>query len=476
MVELNAAPKLTVREIRLFERDVVLRLPFRFGVVTLTAAPQCFARARVRLADGRESWGMAAEMLAPKWFDKNLALSNEDNFDQLRQALAIVGAAYVANGAKTAFGHFAEHYEAQIAAGRTHDLEPLVAGFGPALVDRAVLDGVCRATQVSFYDAVRHNLAGIRGDALTPDLAGFDVSGFLEGLRPPGVIHARHTVGMVDPLDENPTPVGDGLPETLSEIIEYYGIRYFKVKVGGDREADLERLSAIAVLLDKIEDRYYVTLDGNEQYADQDGVLALWQAILGNPELERFAGSIIMIEQPIARGLALATNIDRLAEQKPVIIDESDGEIDAFPRARALGYHGVSSKSCKGLYKSILNAARCRHWNDQAGAERYFMSGEDLTTQAGVSVQQDLALAGLIGIAHVERNGHHYVNGMSGVSEREQQDFVEAHPDLYHRGDGVTRLRIRNGEIAVGSLERPGFAVGAEPDWGAMRDAGVWSA
>jgi len=476
MVELNTAPTLTVREIRLYERDVVLRLPFRFGVVTLTEAPQCFARVRVGLADGREAWGFAAEMLAPKWFDKNLALSNEDNFEQLRQALAIVGAAYVAHGAKTAFGHFADHYEAQIAAGRDNGLEPLVAGFGPALVDRAVLDGLCRAMQVSFYDAVRGNLAGIRGDVLTPDLAGFDLPEFLGGLQPPNVIHARHTVGMVDPLAENPTPVGDGLPETLSEIIEHYGIRYFKVKVGGDREADLDRLSAIARLLDQIDDPYYVTLDGNEQYADQDGVLALWQDILGNPRLARFAGSIIMIEQPIARSLALTTDIDRLAAERPVIIDESDGEIDAFPRARALGYLGVSSKSCKGLYKSILNAARCRHWNDEAGAERYFMSGEDLTTQAGVAVQQDLALAGLIGIAHVERNGHHYVNGMSGISEREQQDFVAAHPDLYHRSDGVTRLLIRNGEIAVGSLQRPGFAVGAEPEWSAMRPTGAWSA
>ena len=90
MVGLNAAPKLAVREIRLFERDVTLRLPFRFGVVTLTAAPQCFARVRVGLADGREAWGLAAEMLAPKWFDKNLSLTNEENFEQLRQALAIV--------------------------------------------------------------------------------------------------------------------------------------------------------------------------------------------------------------------------------------------------------------------------------------------------------------------------------------------------------------------------------------------------
>ena len=75
--------RFSVQEILFFERDVKLRLPFRFGVVTMREAPQAFARARIRLEDGREAWGAAAELLAPKWFDKNPALSNQDNFEQL---------------------------------------------------------------------------------------------------------------------------------------------------------------------------------------------------------------------------------------------------------------------------------------------------------------------------------------------------------------------------------------------------------
>jgi len=32
-----------------------------------------------------------------------------------------------------------------------------------------------------------------------------------------------------------------------------------------------------------------------------------------------------------------------------------------------MGYCGVSPKTCKGLYKSILNRARCQQWNPAEG-------------------------------------------------------------------------------------------------------------
>src|SRR5262245_40946558 len=61
------APVFKVREVRLYEREVRLRLPFRFGVVTLTQAPQAFVRARIELPDGSSHWGAAAELLAQQW-------------------------------------------------------------------------------------------------------------------------------------------------------------------------------------------------------------------------------------------------------------------------------------------------------------------------------------------------------------------------------------------------------------------------
>ncbi len=470
-----SAPRFEVTHIDLFERDVVLRMPFRFGIVTLTQAPQAFVRARIRVADGRTAEGMAAELLAPKWFDKNPALSNEDNFDQLRRALALARERYLGGGAHTAFGHFAAHYLAQIEAGASAGLNPLVANYGPALVDRALLDALCRAMGRSFQDAVCGNHVGLDPAGLCPDLAGFDVAGFLAGLRPAPSIAARHTVGLVDPIraDELAERVGDGLPETLEEVVRAYGQRWFKLKVAGDVDADVARLVRIAGVLDAIPGGYRATLDGNEQYKDVDGVVALWQRMLAEPRLRRLRDAVVFIEQPIQRATALATPVAALSSIKPVIVDESDDSLDAFVRAREQGYHGVSSKTCKGLYKSMLNAARCSHWNAQLGEPRHFMSAEDLTIQAGIALQQDLALVSLLGITHVERNGHHYVNGMADLPEAEQAAFLAAHPDLYHRAHGAVRVHIRQGDLHIASLGGVGFAGGAAPDWSSMRRMAV---
>jgi hypothetical protein len=465
------APQFRIVEIEFRERPVRLRLPFRFGVVTLTHAPQAFAFARIEIG-GKTALGAAAEMLAPKWFDKNLALTNEQNFDQLRLALSLGRDLYLDGKARTAFGHFAAHCRDQIAAGARHDLNPLVAGYGPALIDRAVLDALCRALGISFYDAIRRNVAGIAPATLLGDFAAFDIDRFLAGLTPCDRIAARHTVGLVDPItaaDIAPGQrVNDGLPETLEEVVAAYGHTWFKLKVGGDIDKDIARLSAIAAVLDRAPAPYRCTLDGNEQYEDVDGVLALWRRMNETPALRRLVASIAFIEQPINRKTALERDVAVLGKERPLIIDESDGDLDVFPRARALGYSGVSSKTCKDLYRSILNSARCKMWNEAVGRPVYFMSGEDLTTQAGLSVQQDLALVSLLGLDHVERNGHHYVNGMAGLPASEQQAFLDAHPDLYRRADGVVRLKIEGGMLAIGSLACAGFASGALPEMTAM--------
>jgi len=469
----SEAPKLKVEAVDRFERAVTLRLPFRYGVVTVTEARQAVIRVRISLGDGRSGEGVAAETLAAKWFDKNLALTDAQNEAQLRQALDIAIDLYRARGAATAFAHYAEAYRDQIANGAALKLNPLVASYGPALLDRAIIDALGRITGRSFADMIRANLPGLAVTELTPDLSGFDLARFLAGLAPGDAIDVRHTVGLVDPIVAADQPasqrVNDGLPETLEEVARHYGCRYYKLKVGGDVEADIDRLTRIAAVLDRDAGDYKSSLDGNEQYESVEGIAALWHRMVAAPKLKRLVDSILFIEQPIKRAVALSRPVESLARERPLIIDESDGELGSFPAAQRLGYGGVSSKNCKGFYKSLLNAARVAKLNAEAGRVRAFMSAEDLTTWGGVSVQQDLALVSLLGLTHVERNGHHFIDGMSFAPEGEQRSFAAAHPDLYTKGKGPARLRIEKGRLQLGSLGGAGFAVSGATDFAALK-------
>jgi hypothetical protein len=455
---------LTLKAIEVFERPVTLRLPFKFGAVIVREATQAFTRVEAEIG-GRRIFGASADLMVPKWFDKRPEISNRENVAQLLSSLRIAREAYLsAPHYASAFAAHAAYARAVKQSGAAGDLPPLVMSFGLAQIDRALIDAVCRAKGASFADAVRTNVVGFRPEAIAPDLAGLDAARFLESLAPAPHIAARHTVGMLDPLDaSDPRPeVHDGLPVTLEEVIAAYGHTYFKLKVGGNIDEDIARLTRIAAILDRTVGSYKATIDGNEQYADADALAELLKGVSQSPALARLRAGLLFVEQPIARAAALSKPLGDLGA--PVIIDESDGDDDALLRAFALGYRGVSSKACKGVWRSLVNAARVRQAGNGA-----ILSGEDLTTQAGLAVQQDLALVSLLGLPDVERNGHHYVDGFGVASAAEVEAFRSAHPDLYQARDGKMRLAISGGAIALGSINAArGLGSSVLPDFTSM--------
>ena len=455
-------------EVERRERAYRLRMPFRFGVKTATHGRQAIVRARIRLEDGTEADGFSAEALGAKWFDKDLSLTDEQNHHQLRKSLEVACDVYLAAPAMTPFGLFANHYDAHVAACAALRLNPLIASYGQSLIDRAMLDALCRATGKSFYAAMAENLVGLKAHEIAPEVPNAVLGGMFSNARPASSIDVRHTVGLVDPITAADLPpearVNDGLPETLEEVVATYGNRYFKLKVSGDEQADLDRLERIASVIDRLDASYLATLDGNEQFADADAIAGFYAKLGERPALTRLATSILYVEQPINRKEALARPVSELARRVPVIIDESDGALSAFVEARALGYTGVSSKACKGIYKSMINHARCMVWNDESADGRFFMSAEDLTCEPGIAIQQDLALVNLLGLTHVERNAHHFIDGFGGRPAAEEQAFLSAHPDLYHARDGHVRLHLDNGAFAIGSIDCVGFGSAALPD------------
>jgi hypothetical protein len=448
--------RIAVRDIAFFERPVRFARPFRFGAVVINATPQAFVRVEIEVEGKGVATGASAEFLVPKWFDKRPHLEPDETVRDLRRSLVIARELYLSHsGFETAFGLHADCIKQQVEACAKEDIPPLAAAYGPAEIDKAILDALLRSTGVNFFDGMRDNIAGV--DArLSRDLNDDDVAQFLARRRRLERVAIRHTVGLDDQVE------GKG---GVADAKENAGARYFKLKLNGNPEADATRLIHIGKELATLSHEYSVTLDANEQYADLAALGALVDRLDRDSALKPIATKLLYIEQPMPRDITRQSPLGALTS-RDFIIDEADDSYDAFPVARALGYRGISSKSCKGIYKSVVNATRAAKWSAEGG--KFFISGEDLTCQAGLCVQQDLALGALIGVTHAERNGHHYVDGFGDTPAGEAQAYLTAHPDLYVDDGSKIRLAIHDGDLLTGSLTAPGFATSVHPDWSAM--------
>src|SRR5207244_7117339 len=116
--------------------DIRLRMPFKYGIATMTSTPHVFVRLLVDV-DGERSVGIAADDLPPKWFTKDPARAlDEEVGEMLRVVQHALQAALDLRG-DTSFGVWRQLYNAQAAWGRKVRLPPLLTNFGTTLVERA---------------------------------------------------------------------------------------------------------------------------------------------------------------------------------------------------------------------------------------------------------------------------------------------------------------------------------------------------
>ncbi len=472
------AHKVSVKEVRFFMRNVRTRMPFKYGLATLTSVPILHVLMEIELEDGTRTEGMAADILPPKWFDKDPAKDYEHNVRDLIAGARGAAAAYGEAGKtpKSVFAIWRQGYHASLAAGESKHLNHLTSAHGSTLMERALIDGLGQALGTTYHEMLRNNVLGVEFAEIHSELAGVTPAAVIAP-APLRRMYVRHTVGLADPIWSEEIPdaerLDDGLPQSLEEYIEKQRISYFKIKVNGDLEGDLERLRRTARLLDKREAPYFVSLDGNEQYRDMETFLELIARVQEDRDLDPFYASIIYIEQPLERSAALdpalAAGIRSVSARKPMVIDESDDDLGVFKAAVELGYLGVSSKNCKGVLKALTNQALARHFG-----EGYFLTGEDLMNLPIVALHQDLVHLAALGIAHAERNGHHYVRGLDHLSASERQGCRRSHRGLYHElGDSLV-LGIRDGRIELDSLQLPGLGVGVAPDLDSMEPLEEW--
>ena len=461
--------------------DCVTRLPFRFGINTMTWAPTLTARVELETEAGA-AVGYSADLLVPKWFEKDPGKSLQDDVNGLIASALAAGkvAADPQRSSKdeTVFELWWRIYQARVHSRPAEASDRLLRGFGVALVERAIIDATCRASGESFFEALKGDLFGIQPGAVYSELEDWSMAESL-GPAPTDRVNLRHTIGLVDVLRTCDLQPGqgpdDGLPESLEQDIDAFDLRWFKLKLCGDASVDLPRTLAFAdVLAEKVDGPAYVTVDGNEQFPNLDTLVAFFGDLNDDQRGARLLQNLLCIEQPLPRAISFADssrkNLAALNEIAPVILDEADHGIEAFPRALELGYCGVSMKNCKGVFRALLHRGLCEEHTGSTA----FQSGEDLTNLGVLAVQQDLATVAALGLSHVERNGHHYFRGLGHLPAAEAASAAHVHPDLWTRQEDETFLRIEGGALKLGSLQGAGYGYSSEIDWDSRTPLDEW--
>lgn len=449
---------ITLKSVRATERDIALRMPFSYGDVSVTAMAEAQCEVVIETPLG-VAIGRSAQVMAPRWFNKTPGLSIPASVEELRSSVRIT--ARHAPGVSGSGAHIAKvirllSVKEQLAGG----VPQLAAGFGPALVEAAIIDAACRAAGMSFPAAARADLFGLAPLA-PPDLGEAAMRARLSSIDTPWTLAVRHTVGYRSPLTrtEAAGTISDGLPDCLEGAIAAGGLHWFKIKLKGSVEDDLDWLRAVDRVIAQAVPAYSATLDANEQYTPE-GLEELLGRIETDAEFARLRAAMVFVEQPFGRDVALS-DATRLPQTRfPLIIDESDDSEDALERAFALGWSGTSAKSCKGTFHALVNSARV--FKRRSLGQRAVISAEDLSCQAYLALQQDCLMAMVVGATHVERNGHQFGGALQGYPEADVRTISGRHPDLYRDTASGAILRIEQGLIRFGTLDVPGY--GAEKD------------
>ena len=472
----------SLHEAALSVRSRPIRCPVRIGGTQLERLDEIHLGLELQTADGRRARGVAADVLAPAWFDPLLPTGSRALAAGARTAVEVAVAS--ARVPRPVYRIWRDAYEAAVALGGDRGMGPMAAGHGAALLERALFDGLGRALDLPHHELLRRNLGGIDLGDVHPELAGAAPADVLPPL-PAGRLQVRHTVGPGDLLREADLAGGDApdtaAPEPLEASVRRQGLRHFRIELEGLPESNGDRLESIAGILAEV-DGLRVVLDGGETFADPADLHVLLDRLESGPEAgRRLYAAIAWVEQPFPRaealGPALGREVAALGARKPLYIDESNETLGAFKRAAGLGYAGTTCRIGNGLTKALANQALCRLWNrgGQGSGRPRRLSGAELLSLPVICLHQHLAQMAALGVDPVECRGAWHGPGLAHLSPAEREACARSHGALYEElAEGRTRLAIRRGRLEAASLNRaPGLGIGFPIDsskWTALSD------
>ena len=441
-----------IEDIRFEYEDYLYRTPIKFGGTVVDKVTLLNVHCTIRSRAGKTAKGFGSMPLGNVWAFPSKVLTYE-------QTLAAMKA--LAERINKITGDYKEYgHPVDLNVALEHDYIKAAAESDKQLKLAQPMPKLCVLTTASPFDAAIHDAYGKLHNRsayqtytsefmshdlahyLTPQFKGEYLSQYVLP-KPKPRMPLYHLVGAVDAITEKDVVkrVGDGLPETLPEWINYSGLSHIKIKLNGeDLKWDVDRVVAVERAAAETQAKRGVkqwnySLDFNEK-APNVGYVMDFVRQVKEKSPAAFARAQY-IEQPTARDLkANRSNVmHEVAKLIPVVIDESLTELDSLHLAREMGYTGTALKACKGQAQALLMGAAAQKY-------KMFLCVQDLTCP-GASLIHSAGLAAHIPtVAAIECNSRQYVP----VANKE---WDKRFPGLFNPRDGY---------VATGQLNKPGLS------------------
>lgn len=357
-----------------------LRVPLKFGSVTVTESTSLIVKATVETKKGQVAEGLGAMPLAEKWSFPEPTISDEKKLAAMK-LLGEKACKRVKDGVGREYGHpidimigakddvirISKEAGEEVALGTHLPMLSILVSTSP--IDAALHDAFGRANGICSYEGygkeyMKHDLSFYLGERFR----GKFISDFI---RPRYVdeLPVFHLVGALDKLTSDEVDESDpkdGLPVTLEEWIRRDGVFCLKVKLSGtDVDWDVRRTKAVAevaseALRRKGVEEFHLSADANEMNPDPDATLEyLMKLRRASPMAFE---KLLYLEQPTERDLGRHMfRMDKVAKVKPVLADEGVTDLESYDLALSLGWSGVAVKTCKWHSSSLIHISRMEH-------------------------------------------------------------------------------------------------------------------
>ncbi len=434
-----------IKDMSIGYEDYTYRTPIKFGGSVVDKVTILNVNVVIETAAGRSQKGFGSMPLGNVWAFPSKVLTYQDTLNAMKALAEKV------HKITLGYKEIAHPVDINVA------LEPAYLKAAAELMLAQPMPKLCTIVTASPFDAAIHDAFGklhsrSSWDTYGPDLMTHDLAHYLRPefkgeylgsyvlKEPKPRMPLYHLVGAVDAITKADVakPVGDGLPETLSEWIVYSGLTNLKIKLNGeDIKWDVDRVLSVERVAAETQKKrgvakWVYSLDFNEKCPNIDYLLAFIRQ-LKEKAPEGFS-RIQYIEQPTKRDLRAdrANVMHQASKLLPVVIDESLTGLDMLELCREMGYTGVALKACKGQAQACLMGAAAQKY-------KMFLCVQDLTCP-GASLIHSAALAAHIpGVAAIECNSRQYVPAANKAWEKR-------FPGIYDVRNGFLNTGIINGK------------------------------